>query len=53
MASHKKKSDKEWKKDLTEYAITGKFGRGQAPSKTNGMSNIPKLKHVQSQNKRT
>ena len=31
MASHKKKSDKEWKKDLSEYAITGKFGRGQAP----------------------
>ena len=31
MASHKKKSDKEWKKNLTEFAITGKFGRGQAP----------------------
>jgi len=34
MTSHKKKSDREWEQKLSQFAITGKIGKGGAPQKT-------------------
>ena len=34
MNSHKKKPDVAWERTMSDYALTGKLGRGGAPQKS-------------------